>query len=470
VGRRCALVAVLAGLLVGVVLPTARAAEATPVTLAVEAADVVGPTNERLLGLGWNTGPIDGVIPLRPPTIRIDASLQTSSRGPGDLELSEMLGRIREVRRAGAEPLVVLSYMPPWLANALPFGLDPRDPTRLAPKSMDRWQQLIEQVVEAAATAPAPAYRFEVWNEPDLPIFFLDTPSAFLQLAQRTHLAVAAVEARTGLDLEVGGPGAAVPNLAHVLAYKAATAAVGVPPDFISWHFYGNMLLGPDGNEGFLPDPLYQLVSGRNPFTTPRHYGLQVRFMRAALGDDVELVIDEWNLSAGGFDARHDTNEGAAFQAAVLTEMERAGLDAADLYRGVDDADNDGRVGDWGLVDSTGRRKPGWWVFDAWRQMAGTRVETSGDQPGAGWWARATRAGSHLDVLLSSFRASGGKDRAVTIDIEGFTARCALVRTIAGPEDSFSRATELDVISGQDPVVSLPPQSVVWVRLGRTCP
>jgi hypothetical protein len=442
--------------------PAASGGETTEIV--VDAEQALGPTNPGLRGLVWNTGPIDGVIPLDPAGIRVDASLQSASRAPGDLDLAPLRARISEVRRAGGEPLVILSYMPAWLADTAPG--DPRDPTRVAPRDLDAWQRLVEQVVEGVATVPDGARRFEVWNEPNLPVFWQDTLAAFLEMAARTHAAVAAVAARTGLDLDVGGPATAFPDPSYIAAYHLRTTAAGLPPDFISWHWY--FAIGQDGNEGMIPDAAYELARVHdNPFNTPAAFGPQVAFVRDLVGDDVELAIDEWNVAAGGYDVRHDTHEGAAFDAGALTEMERAGLDAAFFYRAQDSPSNDGRIGDWGLVDAGGRPKPAWWVFDAWRRTDGTRVAVTGDDPPGGFWARATRAPGRLDLLLSSFSLLAPADRTVVVRVRGFPAGCAVVQTIDDADDGFPGARPVAVAG--DLTVEVPSPSVVWVRLRRGC-
>jgi hypothetical protein len=230
-----------------------------------------GPTNEQLLGLVWNSGAnIQALAPIHPPTVRIDANLESRSRGPGDLDLSGLLARIAEVRSVGAEPLVLLSYMPRWLGEPNANG---HSATRVAPYDLDLWQDLVEETVRTVATAPAPAYRFEVWNEPDLPIFWQDTPEAFADMAVRTHRAVAAVKAETGLPLEVGGPALAIGGeafsdiFADILTpYVTRVVAAGLPLDFVSWHDYANApYLGPDGPEG----NLNPRSTKRSPTATP---------------------------------------------------------------------------------------------------------------------------------------------------------------------------------------------------------
>lgn len=380
----------------------------------------------------------------------------------------------------GAEPLVILSYMPPWLARHGGPG-DPRDPTRVAPSNYDAWEELVGTVVEELVTADDdPAYRFEVWNEPDLPVFWQDSQAAFLRLARRTHRAVASVAAeRSSLPIEIGGPAAAFADPAWIVPYAETVRAEGLPLDFVSWHHYGNSpFLGPDGAEATVPEelqPAYPLIGRENPLTTPTAYRHQVELVRswidaALAGDSADpyLTIDEWNLSAGGFDTRHDTNVGAAFAAGVLMEMEAAELDAADFYRAADEpveGSEDPRRGDWGLVDGHGRRKPVWWVFDWWRETSGTRLAVSGaDDPDL--FARATQSGGHVHVLIASFDARGGQDREdVRVSVDGPACRRALVRRIDSPEGGggsphvrspVGRAVEVDV----------PAESVVWVRFG----
>ena len=108
-----------------------------------------------------------------PRTVRIDASLEVASTGPDALDLRNLLERVAAVRAVGAEPIVILSYMPEWLGTPNANG---RDPTRVPPSDPDAWEALIQRVVHELAIAPAPAYRFEVWNEPDNPIFWQDLP------------------------------------------------------------------------------------------------------------------------------------------------------------------------------------------------------------------------------------------------------------------------------------------------------
>jgi hypothetical protein len=346
----------------------------------------------------------------------------------------------------------------------------------MGPYDLDAWQDLVTRVVRVLATAPQPAYRFEVWNEPDLPIFWQDTPAQFVAMALRTHRAVADVKRETGTPLLVGGPAAAFGLNDNMVQYLRSVAASGLPLGFVSWHNYANFpFLGPDGAEGNLPEELYRLLARRNPDTTPLRYSAEIAEIRtkvdAALegsGLSPDLVIDEWNVSAGGYDVRHDTAEGAALVAGVLVEMERAGLDGAAFYRAVSGGDN--HIGDWGLVFSDGTPKPSWWVFRAWWTMQGTRMSTSGDDGTTGLWARATRDSGCVSVLLANFIATGAPARTVKIDLDGKLPRCRGKRTttlaaLDGSSTTLASSRTVRLGGPRSVTVAMASQSVALLRI-----
>lgn len=487
------LVAVLLALLASPAVPhrsrPADAQEGSPAvaTLRVRLHETLGTANRDLAGVGWNTGDLELLGRLRPPWVRIDAGLDRVSPERGRIETDDLLARIASVRRIGAEPLVILYPMPRWLGEGsldgcTPGPLNPEcKPAYLPPSNPQAWEELISDLVRVVATAPAPARRFEVWNEPDVAVFWHGTRDEFVATALATHRAVAAVAAETGLRLEVGGPASAFAG-GFLEAYASAVASALLPLDFVSWHHYGNSpFLGPDGNEALIDEELYRLLAGINPRTTPHDFAAQVEKVRktldAALGearaaraDDggsasaaaPELLVDEWNLSAGGYDRRHDTNEGAAYALGSLIELERAGVDGAAYYRAVSGSDH---VGDWGLVAADGTRKPAWWVLATWRRLAGDRVAVEGDDPEDGLWARATRDGRRLDVLLAAFVATGGTAHRVRIETDRpCGATSASVRAIDAASLDFGRATTIPLRGGALEL-ELAPQSATWVEL-----
>ncbi|MEW6268375.1 MAG: hypothetical protein AB1689_03655, partial [Thermodesulfobacteriota bacterium] len=463
-----------------VALPAAVAAQPSPARVVVDADRTTGATNGDLLGVGWNSGDLSRLAPLGPPLVRIDSRLESAAPAPGVFELGAVLERAARVRAAGAEPLVILYGMPRWLGEERAAQCEPNpvffpdgcSPILVAPRDLDAWEEVIRTVVRALATAPAPAHRFEAWNEPDLPVFWHDTRDAFFTTVAATHRAVRDVAEETGLPLRIGGPASS--GSEFVVAYAAEILQRGLPLHFLSWHWYANNpFLGPDGAEGLIDPVLYEALAGVNPNATPAVYGEQARRVRsevelllreAGVELDPDLLIDEWNLSAGGLDRRHDSHEGAAFVAGTLIEMERAGLDGAAYYRSIGDRE----AGDWGLIAPDGTRKPTWWVFRAFERASGSLLDVRGDDPGSGFWARASRRGRRVDVLLASFRAVGGSDRRVTLEVEGdCAAESALVGRIDATSADWGRR---QVVRAADGAFSLDlaAQSVAWLQLA--CP
>ena len=440
---------------------------------------VLGPVQDNLLGVVWNTGKsLASLAPFGPPTVRIDGSLQDASKGPNQLDLRPLLAKVAEVRSIGAQPLVILSYMPSWLGAARASGTT-KDPTRMGPSSLVKWQTLVTKVVRTLATAPKPAHLFEVWNEPDLPIFWQDTTNEFVQTAMASQRAVAKVKAQTGLPLEVGGPAAAFGYSKSLVPWLTATAAAHLPLDFLSWHLYANSpYLGPDGPEGNLPLNVYKALAKLNPNTTPLEYAISIASVKATVGSALagsrlnpKYVIDEWNVSAGGLDLRNDNAEGASLDAAILIQMEQAGLDGADFYRAVSDGSTG--PGDWGMVTANGTPKPSWWVFRAWRAMSGSRLQTTGADAATGLFATATRNSPHgcVNVLLANFVATGSPNRQVTVDLAGVLPKCigARVTTLATLDATSTTLNDPHPLAlSPDDTATLPmaPQSVALIRTG----
>jgi hypothetical protein len=460
---------------VAVLLLTASAPSTAGVAIRIDTDAPLGPVNQSLVGFGWHDGgaPLTSIAPLRPTSIRLDASLEQVSPSPrAALRLAPLLDRVARIRAIGAEPLVILSYVPAWLGRPLAFG---RDPTRVRPADLDAWERLVHDVVFALATADASARRFEAWNEPDIPIFWQDTPLAWVETAARSARAVAAVERETGIDLEFGGPATAVPDPAYLLPFLTRFRDPSLPLDFVSWHYYGNYpFLGPDGAEFPLTAPVHPLIGRRNPLTSPSVFAPQAPLVRlltdvALLGSGrprPALVLDEWNLSAGGFDRRHDTAAGAAFAAGSLIEMQDSGLDAAAFFEAVETR---GVRGEHGAVRLDGTVKPVWWTFALWRQLAPTRVAVTG--AGDGIWVLASTGVGRVTILVAAFdaRAGGRAARPITLRLDGDgTVRSATLRRIDNRHAAADIATPL-AVAGRAVRFRLPSPGVALVEV-RTGP
>ncbi len=445
---------------------------------------VRGPAESNLAGLDWNTGNLSAVAPLRPPLVRIDAELGAISPRPGVIDTGPLLRKVATIRANGGEPLVIIDYLPAWLGRpTVEASCSGCDPTLVAPQDWAAYDGLVRTVVKRLATASQPARVFEVWNEPDL-TFWNDTTSRFLELAVHTHRDVATVAAQTHLALQVGGPAAAMftADPTFIRNYVAAIEQAGLPIDFVSFHWYANYpCLGPDHPESAGERALWEKLKCSNPALTPASYGTLIAKVRAAVQSAVpagrpvpELFLDEWNMSAGGYDVRQDTNVGASFTLASLIDMEDAGLTRAYYYRAV--KGRPATPGDWGIATQTGSHLPAWSIIDTWSRLHGQRLGLTGTPP-AGVWIRAVRSGGSISVLAANFSVQGGTTQPLTLAFDLACTRDATVRTIDATHGSFDGpgassaggfGSRVEIPSNGRVGLSLPPDSAVWVTT--SCP
>ncbi len=442
------------------------------VALSVAAGQELGPLRHELVGLGWHEGgaPISTVGELEPYLIRMNANVHDISTAPdAPLKLERILARVAAARSIGAEPLVELAYMPAWLGQPNANG---RDPTRVKPADLDAWQEVVHDVVFALATAPQPARYFEAWNEPDIPIFWQDTPAAWIQTIDRSARAILDVEAETGLDISFAGPATAVPDPTYLVPFLGHFRDTSLPLDAVTWHYYGNYpFFGPDGVEFEITEPIQPVLGQENPLASPAVFGGQIELMRtwveaglAGSGRPMpDLFLDEWNLSAAGYDDRHDTHEGAAFAAGTLSEMQTARLDASAFFRG---NDTRGVIGEHGIVKLDGSRKPSWWTLWLWQRLPGTEVAVDGDGFAPGVWATAAIDDHRLSLLVSSFRGTNPQAHSLDIALAdlGSTPTGATVRRIDA-DHSSAEAAEAVAIDGTSIQLVLPPQGVALVEI-----
>ena len=80
-------------------------------------------------------------------------------------------------------------------------------------------------------------WAFEVWNEPNLEVFWSGTPQEYFRLYDVSARAVKSVHP----DLRVGGPSSAAAGwIGELLGHLEGS---DLPLDFLSTHVYGNVPL-----------------------------------------------------------------------------------------------------------------------------------------------------------------------------------------------------------------------------------
>jgi xylan 1,4-beta-xylosidase len=144
------------------------------------------------------------------------------------------LGRLLEI---GLRPVVELSFMPRELAS---------DPERTVfdyvgiispPRDLGRWSDLVASLVrhliDRFGRDEVRSWAFEVWNEPNLKVFWSADEATYFDLYDASVRAVRSVDS----TLRVGGPATAAVGWVDDLLAHAAGA--DVPVDFLSTHTYG---------------------------------------------------------------------------------------------------------------------------------------------------------------------------------------------------------------------------------------
>lgn len=141
----------------------------------------------------------------------------------------------------GVRPVVEFGFMPRDLASdpsATVFdyraGISP-------PRDWDRWTALVEthvtHLVVRYGIDEVASWGFEVWNEPNLEVFWTGTRDDYWRLYATAAEAVKRVDDR----LLVGGPASAAAG--WIEPFVAEVSRRGLPLDFLSTHTYGNLPL-----------------------------------------------------------------------------------------------------------------------------------------------------------------------------------------------------------------------------------
>ncbi|MBU6206046.1 MAG: hypothetical protein KGQ42_00005, partial [Alphaproteobacteria bacterium] len=135
----------------------------------------------------------------------------------------------------GVSPYVELSFMPKALASGTrTFGFYNGNVT--PPASLEAWGQFIQTFIRALANrygvAAIRKWPFEVWNEPNLPVFWAGTQADYFAFYKATAVAIKSVDQ----GIPVGGPSTSATQ--WIGAFLDYCAANNAPVDFVSTHCY----------------------------------------------------------------------------------------------------------------------------------------------------------------------------------------------------------------------------------------
>jgi xylan 1,4-beta-xylosidase len=309
-----------------------------------------------------------------------------------------------QVLDLGIRPVVELSFMPAALA---------RDPDRTVftyrgiispPADWTEWYELVaaltRHLVERYGLDEVARWGFEVWNEPNLVVFWSGTQAEYLRLYEESVRAVKSVDPR----LRVGGPSTAAGEWIDALAGYAAKN--GTALDFVSTHTYGN-----------LPLDLRPTLR-RNGF------------------DEVPIWWTEWGVGSTHFGPVHDGVLGAPFVLSGLAAAQ-GNLDALAYWVVSDHFEELGRPprlfhNGFGLLTVGNLRKPRYWAVHLAAhqgdEVLASRVEGDGAQVLVQSWATRHDDGT-VDVLVWNGTVNAALmngdprlDREVRLTVDGLGA------------------------------------------------
>lgn len=237
----------------------------------------------------------------------------------------------------------------------------------------EKWTRLVDafarHLIERYGAAEVRGWFFEVWNEPNLDIFWERADqAAYFDLYARTARALKAIDPA----LKVGGPSTA--GAAWVPEFIAFAAARQVPVDFITTHTYGV-----DG--GFIDE---QGKADTKLSPAPGAIVDDVRRVRreieASAMPGLPLYFTEWSTSYSPRDPVHDSYHSAPY---VLTKLkESTGLLQGMSYWTYSDLFEEPGPptapfqGGFGLLNPQGIRKPVYFAFKYLNQLGERELDT----------------------------------------------------------------------------------------------
>lgn len=268
----------------------------------------------------------------------------------------------------GVRPFVELAFMPSdlasgddtvfwWRGNITP------------PRDWSRWETLVRDMVlhfvDRYGLPEVRRWYFEVWNEPDLTVFWKDADfDAYLELYERTAAAVKSVapELRVGGPATSGAEGTTAQKPTFGERFLSAGAERNLPIDFFSTHPYPTFHavdIEGNGAMGWLgPDRLQTDLDRVDKLLATHGYA------------NLERHLTEWNSSPSPRDPCHDT----AFMAPFVVRNNLAARDRVHSlsFWVVSDIFEERRLGDgpfhggFGLFNVQGLKKPsfhGYWFL-----------------------------------------------------------------------------------------------------------
>lgn len=257
----------------------------------------------------------------------------------------------------GLRPVVELSFMPRSLARDPDTTVFDYRAIVSPPRDLGDWGRLVsafvEHLIDRYGRDEIAAWAFEVWNEPNLEVFWTGTLDDYFALYETTAAAIKAVDP----GLRVGGPATAAAGWVGEMLER--TRGSGVSLDFLATHCYGSP-------------------------------PLDIAQIAAAHGrDDLPVWWTEWGVTPTHFAPVNDSVFAAPF---VLRSMKLAGelhIDALAYWVISDHFEELGGPprlfhGGFGLLSVGNMRKPRYWALALLERLDDALLDQTLEGDGAG--------------------------------------------------------------------------------------
>jgi xylan 1,4-beta-xylosidase len=278
--------------------------------------------------------------------------------------------------RLKIRPFVELGFMPAklasgsktifwWKGNITP----PQDPAK--------WSGLIHALVahwrERYGMDEIRTWYYEVWNEPDLPMFFSGTLDDYLSLYKSTAEAIKA----ECPACRVGGPATAW-SYDYEQKLVKFCATNHVPVGFVSAHTYGvkQGYVDETGTAGTVLDP--------SPDSIVSRMNRSRELIQQSAMPNLELHYTEWSSAYTPTDYMHDQYHQASF---ILEKIKRAAgyVDSMSYWTFTDIFEENGPRftpfhGGFGLMNYQGIRKPSFYAYEYLSRLGPVDVASSDPQ------------------------------------------------------------------------------------------
>lgn len=340
---------------------------------------------------------------LSPKLIRIDHlydHYQVVGRDGGGLtyDFSKLDAVINTIVATGAKPVLALSYMPQVIAKDGNIINPPND--------WNEWAQVVQKTIEHYSGKNGrniSGIYYEVWNEPDLAQFGgwkMGGEKSYLTLYR--YAAEGASQAQNVNQFYLGGPS----TTGLYENWITGLVKSGSRLDFFAWHTY---LANP---ERYASDQR-NIVKWLLPFPT---YTLRPK------------LITEFGFT-GEKNVGYNGMYAAAHTAAVIRQLITGGPSYIFSFQ-IKDGPGQSSGNGWGIItheDNGTRKKPRYYVYSFIDQMAGTRMNLTGE----GSWVTgfASFRDNIIRIMLVNFNPNGDHSEQVPITVTNVSPGTYTVKT-----------------------------------------